>query len=341
MCIAIQEYISLKNYTTFKTGGAARYFISCTTKEQIILAVSFAKKMNLPFFVLGEGSNVLVHDKGFEGVIMHVITKGRRYKNNNEVVLATYAAGEILDEIVEELVKKGYWGLENLSHIPGTVGATPVQNVGAYGVEVSDVIHEVQVYDTRDNEEKILFNKECEFSYRDSLFKSKEKGRYIILSVTFRLTPLYRPVLQYKDLLPLNTNKNISQEEVRQAIISIRSKKFPDWKQVGTAGSYYKNPVISNHQANVLLKKYPSVPIYDVPNSDSKKISLGWVLDKICGLKGYREGDVGTYENQALVLVNYSLSNTTENILNFSDQIKKKVYTKTGICIEEEVTVLF
>ncbi len=340
----IEEHVSLKKYTTFKTGGEARYFSSCATTEQIKAAVIFAKKNKVPFFVLGEGSNVLVHDEGYDGLIVHIISKGRTYKTEEDVVYATFAAGELLDDVIQHTVELGYWGLENLSHIPGTVGATPIQNVGAYGVEVSDLIHQVLVYDCEKNEESILTNEQCDFSYRNSIFKNTGKGRYIILAVTFRVTKQYNPVIHYKDIQTFFSTRpsvdTIKIEEVRQAVIKIRAGKFPDWNIVGTAGSFYKNPIIDTDIVRALSAVYPDLPVYTLEDSKSKKVSLGWILDKVCNLRGYKEGEVGTYHKQALVIVSYDSKNTTKDIINFSDKIKNEVYTKTGIRIEEEVTIL-
>lgn len=332
-----QEHSSLVAYTTLKVGGPARYLFEVTTLEALQKARSFARQMNVPLLVLGAGSNVLVSDAGFAGVVVINQLMGRDYQRVSETTtLVVCGAGESLDAVVADTVEKGYWGLENLSHIPGTVGATPVQNVGAYGVEVSDRIVAVQAVHLETGEIKTFAPAECQFGYRDSYFKSTAGRAWIITSVTFTLsTAANGAVLGYADLKQFaDTHTSVSVQDVRNEIIRIRSSKFPDWHTVGTAGSFFKNPLISSEQLQSILQSYPAMPHFVQPDG-RYKIALGWVLDKVCNLKGYTQGAVGLYENQALVLINYG--DSAAAIEELVQHVGATVLEKTGITIEPEV----
>jgi UDP-N-acetylmuramate dehydrogenase len=336
MTAVIREWVPMYTYTTLRVGGKARYFITVESEEDIEKAGQFAKQTDLPFLVLGGGSNMLIDDEGYSGIVIFNKMKGREYiKNKDGSTTLICQAGEVLDEVIDDTVTKGYWGLENLSAIPGTVGAVPVQNVGAYGVEVSELIEYVETYHVPTNTKSLLKNIDCGFGYRDSFFKSNKGKEYIITSVHFRLNNISNPKIGYSDLKKYFTDNNPEQLDIRKAIIDIRSKKFPDWHEVGTAGSFFKNPIITKEEAVKLLDIYPDLPTYNTDNG-RVKISLGYVLDKICNLKGYRKGDVALFSNQALVLVNYGNRNADE-IKNFSDQIIKKVFDETKIIIIPEV----
>jgi UDP-N-acetylmuramate dehydrogenase len=338
MGVAMRKNIALAAYTTFHTGGPAAYLWTVHTIAELETAVLFAQANKLPFFVLGGGSNVLVSDAGYSGVVIKMEITGRVYTEPDVtgVVRATVAAGEILDDVIAEMVKDGLWGLENLSHIPGTVGATPIQNVGAYGVEVSDCIQAVTVYDCIQHTVRELSVAECMFSYRDSVFKHQAGAAWIVTAVTFNVSTTPNPKVTYADIARVLGSRVATLAEIRSTIIDIRSKKFPDWRYVGTAGSFFKNPIMSEINASRLQKEYPALPVYPV-RPGYAKVSLGYVLDKICGLKGYTSGNVGLYEAQALVLVAHDGATTTE-ILKFADTIAKLVFEKTHIEIECEVT---
>lgn len=333
----IERDVPLAPYTTFKTGGNAEYFASVTNVEEVEAALQFAKQTAAPLHVLGGGSNLLVADEGIAGLVIKNAIETYVVTEEGDGVLVTAGAGMNFDNLVARTVSEGWWGLENLSHIPGTVGATPVQNVGAYGVEVADVIEWVTAVDILTHKEIRCNNSECQFGYRDSRFKQQPE-RYFITSVTFRLLKTPTPQLTYKDLEAKKFDtKTVTSEEVRQAVIAIRSKKFPDWSVVGTAGSFFKNPVITQDSFSALLKKYPDVPHFETEFS-MQKIPLGWILDKVCNLRGCREGNVGLYEAQALVMVKYGDA-TTADILAFANMVTQKVYEATGITIEREVTL--
>ncbi len=334
MALSVQEHIPLAHWVSLKTGGPARYFIEVPSIEALQEAIAFSLEKRLPFYVLGGGTNMLVSDEGYNGVVIKINIEGRRYSKFSDTQVALeVGAGELLDAVVEETTQRNLWGLENLSHIPGTVGATPVQNVGAYGVEVADIISHVTVYDVVTTSVRTLSHTQCLFSYRHSLFKKNKN--FIIIAVTFILSTVPTPTLSYADLKNL-IGKEQTPCSIRDAIIEIRSVKFPDWHTVGTAGSFFKNPLISNSVATELLSKYPDIPTY-ISNSDTVKVSLGYILDKICGLKGFAIGHVGLYNKQALVLVVLPGA-TTKEIKNFKKIISEKVFEKTFIHIEQEVT---
>jgi UDP-N-acetylmuramate dehydrogenase len=335
-CLA--EQVPLAPLTTLKVGGVARYVATITSLTELEEAIHFAEREGLPVFILGGGSNVLVPDAGFSGLVLLIALKGVQYDTTTDKVLVTCGAGESFDDLVAKTVAKGYWGLENLSHIPGTVGATPVQNVGAYGVEIADVIEAVVVYDYATHTTMSLTPAACAFGYRDSIFKQPAGHTWIVVAVVFRLSQQAQPKLTYADLQVLTTVSTITPTLVRETVIKIRASKFPDWHVVGTAGSFFKNPIISIGEATRLQTEYPLLPVYGV-DTDHVKVPLGYILDKVCQLKGVRIGNVGLYEAQALVLVAYAPVTATE-IDTFADMVAQKVYQLTGIKIEREVQTL-
>jgi UDP-N-acetylmuramate dehydrogenase len=358
----------LADFTTFRIGGKARFFCAVENKEDLQEAVSFAKEKSVQIFILGGGSNILVSDKGFEGLVVKVDIKGieelekpkssapakaetlkalvperkAHRAGNQEDVFICAGAGENWDDFVGWAVSNGYGGLENLSLIPGTVGATPVQNIGAYGVEVGDLIESVEVFDIKENTFKKLSHKECSFSYRDSVFKH-EKGRYVIASVLFKLKKNTTPDISYKDLVELFKNKQKpSIAEVRAAVIAIRTAKLPDLSKVGTAGSFFKNPVISKEKYLELKERYPELPSFaeSAKGGDGRvKVPLAWIIDKICGLKGKKYGKAGIHDTQALVIVNHGGA-TYEDVEKVAREVEKSVKEKTGIEIEREVIMV-
>ena len=347
----IQENIPLAQYTTFKIGGNARFFCSVKTIKELKDAVMFAREKSLSFFILGGGSNILVSDEGFGGLVIKMEISGRkiqdsRLKIKGEAQIISAGAGEYWDNFVEYTVDEGFNGLENLSAIPGTVGAAPVQNIGAYGVEVGQFISSVHTFDTKTMKEVELSARECHFGYRYSLFK-KEKGRYIVTSVDFALKRDGKVNIEYKDLKQFFNeqlsmiNKSPTPVQVREAVMDIRRHKLPDWNKWGTAGSFFKNPVISVTHFDELKKKYPGLPGFPEKNSDSAhndqiKIPLGWILDNVCNAKGLLRGGVGTYEKQALVIVTQPGATASE-VVSFTKDLMKQVKEKTGIIVEAEV----
>ena len=333
-----QTGIQLKEHTTFHIGGPADYFIVATTVDELRTGVIFAREKNLPVIPLGGGSNMLVDDRGIHAVVIKVAILGITYEAvGTYEAYARVGAGVIFDTFVADSVVHGYWGLENLSAIPGTVGATPIQNVGAYGVDMATVVHEVRALDMRTGEEKIFAVSDCMFGYRASFFKTPEGKHYIVTGVTYKVTKIPTPRIHYNDLVRTFGDSVPTLHEVREAIIAIRSKKFPDWHTFGTAGSFFKNPFISAEAFVALKIKYPEMPGY-VNDDGSIKVPLGWILDKVLHIRGVREGNVGSYEGQSLVLVNYSNATAVE-VDDFAKSIEEKVYDATGIRIAREVVM--
>ncbi|HEY4511321.1 MAG TPA: UDP-N-acetylmuramate dehydrogenase [Candidatus Paceibacterota bacterium] len=344
--MTIQENISLKDLTTFRTGGTARFFAVATTVDDIREAVLFAEKNTLPMLVLGGGSNILVSDEGFNGLVLKIEIKGITWNTSGADALVTVGAGENWDDFVAACVSRELYGLENLSYIPGTVGAAPIQNIGAYGVEVKYFIASVIVFDTNNKKVTTLTNAECNFSYRDSFFKKLEGKHFVVAEVVFKLKKHATLNTSYKDVGEYARKHSIGEfslATLREAIIDIRKNKLPDWHMLGTAGSFFKNPIISKEHYDELLKKYPDLPGFPLPATSYKlqafKIPLAWIIDNICGFRGKRVGDVGTYRNQALVLVNYGEA-TTKEVMSFAQAIIDDVKEKTGIVIEPEVQMV-
>lgn len=335
------ENVALKEFTTMKTGGTARYFFVAKNVEDIKEAIVFAKEKNLPVVILGGGSNTIAPDEGFSGVVIKIKILGVVFeKEKNNVVKVTAGAGVEWDTLVKESVDIGLYGLENLSSIPGTVGASPVQNIGAYGAEVKDTVSQVEVFDIDNILIKKIPNKECLFGYRDSLFKSKRGKSLVVLNVVFELNEKGELDTKYKDVEKFFRENNITLtlKTLRSAIIEIRASKLPDIKKVGTAGSFFKNPVVSEKTMEKLLKKYSNIS-YFATSDNQFKLSAAWLLDKVGGWNGVCVGDVCVYKQQPLVLVNLGNA-TTKEILLLADKIQKNIKQKTGVELELEVSIL-
>ena len=334
----------LLKHTTMRVGGNARYFFDVKTLKELKDAVAFSKEKKLPFYVLGLGSNMLVSDDGYDGVIIkNSIDAGYiEYKNiSKDDVLVIGGAGEDWDTLVKGTVFVGLYGLENLSYIPGTVGAAPVQNIGAYGTDVSKTIDWVEVYDTEIDEIVRLDNDECSFAYRNSVFKKAGGKKYIIVKVAFRLTKKGNLNTSYKDVEQYFLDNDVESPtlmDVRSAIIFIRKNKLPEIKDLGTAGSFFKNPIVDLDEYKELTKKYPEMPGFEV-DDEHYKIPAAWLIDQVCHLKGDRDGDVGVYEKQALAIINYG-SATTNDILKYVEKVRNVVREKTGIDLEMEVCTI-
>lgn len=340
MRVSLTETFPLATHTTLGVGGFAEYYTKVSTDEELCTAIAWANEQKKPVTILGGGSNVLVDDAGVRGLVLQLNYTSISYaKVSEDVTFVTVGAGVVLDRLIAELVERQLWGLENLSAIPGTVGAVPIQNVGAYGIEAKDLIETVTAYDIQTHSFVVLTNAECGFAYRDSVFKRDSRTRYVITAVTFRVTPEPLPQITYRDLaVYFESNPTPKIQEVRNAIISIRSNKFPDWNTIGTAGSFFKNPIITAEAFKKLQSQYPGVPGYTQENG-YVKVALGWILDHVCHVRGYQEGNIGLYEAQALVLV-CTKDATAQEIKNFSQKIIDLVFQKTGIQIEREVTIL-
>lgn len=338
--LEIREQVPLAEYTTFRLGGPARFFASVTSVRELREALAYAEEHTLPCMVLGGGSNVLVMESGWSGLVIQIAIRGREYDEDSEGdARVVVGAGESWDDFVRETVDHhGLWGLENLSLIPGTVGATPVQNVGAYGVEVKDRIEWVEALDTKTGELTILENSACRFGYRDSFFKQQEGKHHIVTRVAYRLSTRPRPVLDYKDLQArFGSHTDVSVKEVRETVCAIRAGKFPSLDEVGTAGSFFKNPIIPKEQFVAIREWAPQIPSYEV-DEEHVKVPLAWILDTL-GYKGKRVGAFGCHSAQPLVLVHYGGGTPSELIL-FARDIMHDVKEKFDITIEPEVRIV-
>jgi len=332
------KFLSLKEYNTFGIDVKSVYSFFCFNEKDLITFLKSESAKKIPYFIIGGGSNVLF-SSDYNGTIIFIRNKGINvdYEDDNFVIIKA-AAGEIWDDFVEYCVNNNYGGIENLSLIPGTVGASPVQNIGAYGVEVKDVIEKVEVLNRKTFKKEIFNNKDCKFGYRNSIFKNEFKDKYIILNVFFKLSKKHILKIDYgnlKDELKIIEKPEIT--DVRQAVIKIRESKLPDTDKFPNAGSFFKNPVITSSYYKKLKIKFPELVSY--PSFDGKiKLAAGQLID-LCGWKGKRENGVGVHDNQALVIVNYNNA-SGKDILEFSKKIQSSVFNKFGVEIEREVTLI-
>ena len=333
----IERDIPLAPLTTLKVGGSADYFCAIESSRECAEAVRFAHECHLPFFVLGGGSNVLVSDIGFRGLVIKMDIRGIEADENADVVRARVGAGETWDDFVAWSVERGLYGVENLSGIPGSVGGTPVQNVGAYGADVSSRIDRVETVNASSGEEVVFDTAACRFGYRDSFFKTEEGRKYIITHVVFRLSRIGETNMSYRDVAEyfLRSSTPPTVAEMRVAILAIRARKFPDLSRFGTAGSFFKNPLVPPQQYDALRRRFPAMPAYDSPDG-RKKIPAGWLIEHVGGWRGVEKDHVASFANQALVLVNTGGA-TARSMSAFAETIRKDIAEKTGIVLENEV----
>lgn len=290
------------------------------------------------WYTLGGGNNILFTQR-FAGTLLKPVGKGIKIKAQiDDSVIVEAEAGVEWDDLVAWSVERDLWGMENLSLIPGTVGAAPVQNIGAYGAEAKDVIERVHYFDVEDRKHHTLGCAECRFAYRESIFKHELKGRAIITSVEFRLSKSSQPSLGYGDLAKeVELRGGATLKNIREAVCAIRQSKLPDTAVLGNAGSFFKNPIVNKEVSERLKAEYDTMPIY--PVSEHKcKLAAGWLIDQ-AGLKGYRKGNVGVHERQALVLVNFGGATGAE-VIALSKEVREKVFAKFGINIDPEVNIL-
>ena len=336
----IYKNSSLKKYNTFGLDYKADSLIYLKTEKEIITLLKNKISFKKPLFILGGGSNVLF-TRDYKGTIFHPAFKGikiEKQEPENDSVIVSAGAGIEWDDLVGWSVQKGLSGLENLSLIPGKVGATPVQNIGAYGVEVREKIIRVRTIDMKNGSVKIFSNNECEFGYRDSVFKNSKKGKYLITRVYYRLSTKPLLNLSYGSLKEeVNNLGEETPENTRQGVINIRQRKLPDPEIIGNAGSFFKNPVVKNSVAISLKNVYPEIPVFK-DKDGYIKLASGWLIDQ-CGWKGKRRGDAGVHELQALVLVNYGKASGKE-IFELSESIKNSVQQKFGVKLEREVEIV-
>jgi UDP-N-acetylmuramate dehydrogenase len=329
---------SLKPYHSFASAEKTEYFTTIQHKDEIITMVAWANEHQLPLLVIGAGSNVLF-TKDFKGIVAKMEIVGiKKLDENASQVLLEVGAGENWHHFVTYCVQKGWGGIENLSLIPGTVGASPIQNIGAYGAEVQECIEYINAYDTQKKVWVKLDNKECAFGYRTSLFK-QTKNRYIITHITFQLHKQPKLKTDYGAIREVLHDKGISNpslENISNAIIQIRTNKLPDPKLLGNAGSFFKNPTVSVNEYEALKEKFPNLIAFPI-SDEAYKIAAGWLIEA-CDWKGVRKGNVGCYEKQALVIVSYGIESGKE-VFDFSEEIIQSVKRKFNITLEREVNV--
>ena len=334
----IYNNINLENRNSFGVKQQATMLVEFETAQE--LKELFEELKPSKWYVLGAGNNTLFTDD-YDGVLFTPICSKRTILNDDgEWVDVRVESAHDWDEFVAWSVDNNLWGIENLSAIPSSVGAAPVQNIGAYGAEVKSVVTTVEYFDTQKLEVVRLKCEECGFGYRESIFIHELRGVAIILAVEFRLHRSATPNLGYGDVIKeVESRGGATIKNIREAICAIRASKLPDPKELGNAGSFFKNPIVPKIVAERLLNEYPNMPSYPVPNNEeSVKLAAGWLIDQ-AGLKGYREGHVGVHDRQALVLVNHGGA-TGGEVLHFAEFVCSVVHTKFGVNIVPEVNIL-
>jgi UDP-N-acetylmuramate dehydrogenase len=342
--------ISLKKYNTFGIDAIARYFAVFSTQDE--LAGLLDQAVPGQIFVLGGGSNILL-TRNIDGPVMRNEIKGIDLVDEDEqYVYVRAGAGESWHGFVQYCLSRNWPGVENLSLIPGSVGAAPMQNIGAYGVEIKDVFHELTAWNLEEGKVYTFTLNDCHFGYRDSIFKGASKGRFIILSVTFRLNkvPVFHTAYgAIQEELERMGVQELSIQTISQAVVNIRTSKLPDPAQIGNAGSFFKNPSIPSMHFAYLQKQFPGIVGYPEASPGgtgigtasapgSTKLAAGWLIEQ-CGWKGYRHGDAGVHIRQALVLVNYGHATGSE-IFDLSEEILRSVQEKFGVTLEREVNII-
>lgn len=321
--LVVKENVDIKNYSTFKIGGHFRYFVDINNNLDIEESVKFSKEKKIPLFIFGSGSNCIFKDEILDIIALRINMRGFEVIiENDEFIDIKIGAGETMDHIIKKTIMMNLSGLESLSAIPGTIGATPVQNVGAYGVEVKDVITSVEVYNIKTLKFEYLSNLECKFGYRDSIFKNVAKNQYIITGVVFRL----KKVLDNSNLI-----------EKRKEIINIRWSKLPKPEEFPNVGSFFKNPIVQRKVAEEILKDFPDARFFPI-NDNLIKVPAGWLIEN-AGLKGKSFGSISVYDKNALILVNNGGAKQID-VENVKNKIVKVVQDKFGIILEQEPEVV-
>lgn len=331
----IFKNISLEPFNTFGLNYMADCLIRVKTEKDAISLFKGDISWKKPLLIMGGGSNILF-TSDIKGTILRPEFGGiKAVREDNGIIIISAGAGITWDKLVEWAVEKGYGGLENLSLISGTVGAAPVQNIGAYGTEVKDTILKVRTISVKDGAIRFFSNEECKFGYRNSIFKSGKKGEYLVTRVYFILktNPVFNLGYGFLKEEVYKTGKT-TLENVRRAVINIRKRKLPDPEVIGNAGSFFKNPVVSKKKNEILKIQYPAMPTYG-DQSGGIKLAAGWLIEQ-CGWKGTRIGDAGVHEKQALVLVNHGNA-TGKDIFDLSEKIRISVKKKFGVVLEREV----
>jgi UDP-N-acetylmuramate dehydrogenase len=336
--LQIYENVSLKNFNTFGIDASARYFVEINHEDELVELFMDPQWKSMERLVLGGGSNLLL-TKNFEGLVIRINIRGIEHRINHQDVFIEAGAGEVWNDLVNYAVRWQFAGMENLSLIPGSVGASPIQNIGAYGVELKGVFDSCRAFEIASGTFKTFDKNACEFGYRDSLFK-KQKGEYIIVCVKFHLSLVANINTRYGAIEQELNNRNITNptiKDISQVVSHIRVSKLPDPSTIGNAGSFFKNPVITVAEFEPVKTQYPEIVNY--PAGDGYvKLAAGWLIEQ-CGWKGKVVGNTGTWKNQALVLVNHGGA-TGHEVYALSSQIIDTVYRKFGVMLEREVNIV-
>lgn len=333
----IKNDVILARYTTFRIGGPAKYFCNVKNINELQEALKFSKRKNIRFFVLGGGSNVLVSDKGFDGLVIKMEIKGLEFNDDSNSTILSIGAGEDWDGVVAAAIKRNLGGIENLSLIPGTAGAAVYQNIGAYGVELKDVLESAEILNIKSGEIENFNNADCKFGYRDSFFKINKNPNLMIVKVNLKLSKNHKSKIDYPDLAETLKSEKPSVLEVRNAVIKIRRDKLPYPDEVGNAGSFFKNPIVTVEHYENLTTKYPDIKEFKLENG-TVKLSAAQLIEK-CGWKGKVLGGVGVSEKHSLVLVNYG-GGTAKEIANLAEEIKRSVKDEFKVELEPEVEMI-
>lgn len=337
--MAVIENFSLKNLNTFGVEANARWYTDINSEDDLNSLFTDAQWKDQPVLILGGGSNMLF-TKDFQGLVIHMNIPGLKHESKDGEVFVSAGAGVVWNDLVNYCVQHDFAGIENLSLIPGSVGASPIQNIGAYGVELQDIFHSCRAFEISTGSFRTFYKADCHFSYRDSVFKSTLKGLYIITEVTLKLSKIFRPNIKYGAISQELESRGISTPSIRDissAVSHIRVSKLPDPATIGNAGSFFKNPVIPVTKFIQLQSNFPDI-IYFPSTEGFVKLSAGWLIEQ-CGWKGRMVGNTGTWKNQALVLVNHGKA-TGNEIFKLSDDIIISVLNKFGIELHREVNII-
>lgn len=334
----VRRGVGLAPFTTLELGGEASQFVRVFSESDLIAALAYAREEGLATFILGGGSNVLISDGGFDGLVIKMSITGRSFEQTDgNIVIATVAAGEVWDEFVADCVTRNLSGIECMSGIPGLVGGTPIQNVGAYGQDVSETIRSVRCLDTSTDEIVTLGNVDCGFDYRKSIFNTTELGRYVVTAVEFALELGGTPKLEYRDVKARFSGHQPTLGEVRDTILEIRSQKSmiiqPDDPNRRSAGSFFKNPVVSHDKFAELARRFPDIPSF--PAQDGVKVPAAWLIEAAGFEKGFRRGNVGISSKHSLALINLGDAKTSE-VVELRELIRDAIDQKFGIRIHQE-----
>lgn len=335
MAFEIQEQVDLRSYNSFGVSQTAAYFADIQNPADLLQAREFAASKRLPVLVLGQGSNTLfIND--YPGLVLYMNNRGREILPDTGKLRA--AAGENWHQLVIFCLQNSLYGIENLALIPGTVGAAPIQNIGAYGVELEQFFVELEAFDLKTGEIRRMNKADCQFAYRDSIFKQDPGQKLVVLSVTLQLAPEPAPEHAYAGLKEALAGQEVTPQSVFDAVCAIRSSKLPDPEQLGNAGSFFKNPLISRTKLEQLRESYPQLPAWDTDDSDLVKVPAAWLLDQK-GWRGRRRGGAAVHEDHALVLVN--LDNASgEDIVLLAQDMSSSILQSFGIALQTEVQIV-